>query len=179
MKKYHRKKAGFTLIELLVTMAVLLILISVGVSSYSGLFSQQELLQRTERLYHFLRLAQSQSIKLNKNVYVHFCQLDDTGVWKMAMAEQTSCDCFSASSCLLDSQEVVEDLADGKTLIIPAADLPFTDKSVTFKPIPHSADNGSVVLSDANGNQLKVIQSIMRLRICSPDQDQLGYKKCQ
>ncbi|MFT7054365.1 MAG: type IV fimbrial biogenesis protein FimT, partial [Psychromonas sp.] len=37
---------------------------------------------------------------------------------------------------------------------------------------------GSVTLHDNNGNKLQVIQSSMRLRLCSPDTAQLGYEQC-
>ena len=176
MKNIHFKSKGFTLIELLITAAMLVILISVGISAYSGIFSRQELVQRAERTYHFLRLAQSQAVKLNKKVYVHFCQSDKTGIWKMAMAEQSSCDCFSAASCLLDGREKSEELADGQTLFIPAADLPFGDQLTSFGSMLHSVDAGSVTLADRSGSKLKVIQATRRLRICSPEQAQLGYK---
>jgi len=164
--------------ELIVTLAVLMILISIGVRSYSGIFSQQALIQRTERLYHFLRLANSQSIKLNKKVYVHFCQLSNTGTWKMAMAEQSSCDCFSANSCQLNGVEMVEELADGKTLFTSPSDVGFSGEQASYSPMRFSVNTGHVTLTDANGTKLTVIQSSMRLKICSPDQDQLGYKKC-
>ena len=178
MGKFHRNITGVTLIELIVTLVVLGILISIGVNSYSGVFSQQELIQRTERLYHFLRLAKSQSIKHNKKVYVHFCQLNGTGMWKMAMAEGASCDCFSAYSCHVNGLEMVEDLADGKTIFTSPLDVTFNGEQASFSPMRFSVNPGSVTLTDINGAKLKVIQSTMRLRICSPDQEQLGYKKC-
>jgi type IV fimbrial biogenesis protein FimT len=178
MIKCHRDITGFTLIELIVTLAILVILISIGISSYNGIFSQQELIQRTERIYHFLRLANSQSIKLNKKVYVHFCQLDNTGVWKMAMAEQSSCDCFTASSCLINGLERVEDLADGKIILTSPSDVKFLGEQVSYRPMRFSINPGSITLSDKNGANLKVIQSRMRLKICSPGKEQFGYKKC-
>lgn len=178
MGKFHRNITGVTLIELIVTLAVLGILISIGVNAYSGIFSQQELIQRTEHLYHFLRLARSQSIKHNKKVYVHFCQFNNTGEWKMAMAEQSSCDCFTASSCLLNGLEVVEELVDGKTLFTSPSDVTFNGDQASFSSMRFSVNPGSITLTDLNGARLKVIQSSMRLRICSPGQDQLGYKKC-
>ncbi|MCW8994375.1 MAG: GspH/FimT family pseudopilin [Psychromonas sp.] len=178
MKKYLHNWTGFTLIELIVVLAVLAILISVGVGSYRGVFSQHALIQRTERLYHFLRLAQSQSIKLNKKIYVHFCQSGSSGTWKMAMAEQPSCDCFVSASCLIDGQEMVKELADGKTIFTSAEDVKFFGEQASYNPMRFSVNAGSVTLTDTNGNKLKVIQSTKRLKICSLDQDQLGYKKC-
>ncbi len=178
MNKSQRTIRGVTLIELIVTLAVLGILMSIGVAAYSGIFSEQELIQRTERLYHFLRLARSQSIKHNKKVYVHFCQLNGSATWKMAMAEESGCDCFSAFACQVNGVEVVEDLADGKTIFTSAADITFSAEQVSFSPMRFSVNAGSVTLSDISGAQLKVIQSTMRLRICSPKQARLGYEKC-
>lgn len=178
MKIFHCKKTGFTLIELLASLAVLAILISIGVGAYSGIFSRHELLHRTERLYHFLSLAKSQSIKDNEKVFVHFCQLGESGTWKMAMTHSDSCDCFVANSCLLNGLEVIEDLADGKKIFISASDVTFSGDQASFSPMRFSVNAGSVTLTDVNGSKLKVIQSTMRLKICSPDQDQLGYKKC-
>lgn len=160
--------------ELLITLAVLVILISVGVASYSGIFSQQELLQRTERVYHFLRLANSQAIKLNKKVYVHFCPSGD--IWKMAMAEQSSCDCFTANSCTLDGSERVEELADGQT--ISASAVTFSSNQASYSSMRFGVNSGSVTLTDSNGSKLKVIQSTYRLKICAPDEARLGYEKC-
>ncbi len=178
MKKSQRSIRAFTLIELIVTLAVLGILMSIGVAAYSGIFSQQALIQRTERLYHFLRLAKSQSIKHNKKIYVHFCQLNAGATWKMAMAEESGCDCFSALSCQVNGVDMVEDLADGKTIFTSPANVTFSGEQASFSPMRFSVNSGSVTLSDINGAQLKVIQSTMRLRVCSPKQAQLGYEKC-
>ena len=178
MGKFHRNMAGVTLIELIVTLAVLGILISIGVNAYSGIFSRQEIIQRAERIYHFLRLAKSQSIKHNKKIYVHFCQFNNTDAWKMAMAEHSYCDCFTAYSCQVNGLEMVEELADGKTIFTSPSDVTFYGEQVSFSPMRFSVNSGSVTLTDINGAKLKVIQSTMRLKICSPDKDQLGYKKC-
>lgn len=178
MRKCHRNSAGFTLIELMVSLAILMILIFIGISSYERIFSQQELIQRTARLYHFLRLANSQSIKLNKKVYVRFCQLGNTGVWKMAMADQSSCDCFVASSCLINGLEKIEDLADGEVIFTSPSEVKFSGKQVSYSPIRFRVNPGSITLRNKNGASLKVIQSRMRLKICSPDEDQLGHNKC-
>ncbi|WP_435235117.1 GspH/FimT family pseudopilin [Psychromonas sp. PT13] len=172
------KHGGLTLIELMISLAVLAILMSIGIASYSGLFSQQALINRTERIYHFLRLANTQAVKFNHKVYVQFCQLSTTDNWKMAMSANSGCDCFTLNSCQLDGIEVIEDVADGKTLLTSAADITFSGEQASYSPMRFGINTGSITLSGTNGLKLKVIQSTMRLRICAPEKDQLGYKKC-
>lgn len=178
MRNKSWNKKGFTLVELGVTLVVSMILISIGVSSYGRFFAKQKLVYRAERIYHFLRLATSQSIKQNKKIYVHFGQLDNTGVWKMVMAEQSNCDCFVANSCLINGMQVDQDLADGKTIFISPSDIKFVGNKVSFSPMRFSVNSGSITLTDINDNKLKVIQSTMRLRICAPGKAHSGYKKC-
>ena len=169
---------GFTLIELMVTITVLLILVSVSVSNYSALMAERALIQKTEHLYHFLRLAKTQAIQDNQKIYVHFCQDGDTEIWKMAMADSADCDCYSATSCLVNGLNHVEQLSDGKILSAAKKDITFSGKKVSYKPMRFGVNAGSVTLHNSNGNKLKVIQGVMRLRICSPGKAQLGYQKC-
>ena len=83
-----KNKRAFTLVELLMSMALLMILISISSPAYQYLFSQRALINSSEQLYQFLRLANLTSVKNNKKVYVHFCQWQSTNVWRMALSEQ-------------------------------------------------------------------------------------------
>lgn len=171
-----RKPHAFSLIELLITMAVLIILIAVANQSYKRLFSQQALTASVERLYQFLHLASSTSVKYNKKVYVHFCQQGTTARWMMALSEQSTCDCFTENSCLLQGRQQIKELTDGQLVLID--NITFNGLQASYSPMRFSVNAGSITLSDNKGNKLKVIQSSMRLRICSPEGDQLGHKKC-
>lgn len=178
MQIKHKNHGGFTLIELLIGATVLLILVSMSVCNYGSIFSQRALIQKAEYLYHFLRLAKTQAIQDNKKIYVHFCQYESTDIWKMAMTDSDSCDCFKVNSCLLNGNNNVVQLTDGKKLLASQSDITFSGKKVSYKAMRFGINAGSVTLRDNNGNKLKVIQSSMRLRLCSPDKAQLGYKKC-
>ena len=172
------KQSAFTLVELLLTVTITSILISVAVADYSAVFAQQTLQKKTEYLYHFLRLAKSQSVKYNKKVYVHFCSQGVHGKWSMAMSEFAVCDCFTANSCLLNGGEAVKQMSDGKTLFSSASDITFNGLQASYSPMRFSVNAGSVTLTNRSGDKLKVIQSTMRLRICSPEVKRLGYEKC-
>lgn len=170
--------SGFTLIELLVSITVVLILVAISVGHYSAIFAERALIQKTEYLYHFLRLAKTQAIQDNKQIYVHFCQNDNSDSWKMAMTDSSACECFTANSCSIKGLNKVKQLADGKTLFTSESDITFRGQQASYKPMRFAVNTGSVTLHDNSGNKLKVIQGGMRLRICSPDKAQLGYKRC-
>ena len=172
------RNSGFTLIELLVSITVVFILVAISVSNYSAVFAERALIQKTEHLYHFLRLAKTQAIQENQQIYVHFCQGDNTDIWKMAMADTSACDCFTDNACLVNGLNKVAQLTDGKKLFASKADITFSGQQASYKPMRFGVNTGSITLNDGNGNKLKVIQGSMRLRICSPDKAQLGYRRC-
>lgn len=172
------KQCAFTLVELLISLAVLMILASVASQSYNQLFTQQALVASTENLYQFLVFAKSESIKYNQKVYVHFCQNGTSNEWRMAQSDQPACDCFVANSCLLNGVQHNQQLTDGKLVFTSSSDISFTGLQASYNPMRFSVNAGSVILSDNSGNRLKVIQSAMRLRVCAPDNKQLGYEQC-
>ena len=173
-----KKQQAFTLIELLISLAVLMILIAVANQSYHQLFSQQALVANADRVYQFLGLAKSQSIKYNKKVFVHFCQQGATQEWRMAQSENSSCDCFVPSSCLVNGIQYNENLSDGKLVFTSESDITFTGLQASYSSMRFSVNAGSITLRDDSGNKLTVIQSVMRLRVCAPDGDLFGYKQC-
>jgi type IV fimbrial biogenesis protein FimT len=173
-----KKLNAFSLIELLITISVLMILISIASPAYNQLFAKQALVASGERLYQFLVLAKSQSIKYNKKVYVHFCQQGSSQEWRMAMSEINRCDCFVQDSCLINGLQKNMSLSDGKLVFTSQDDITFTRLQASYSPMRFSVNAGSITLSDNYGHKLKVIQSTMRLRMCSPDREQLGYTKC-
>lgn len=172
------KSNAFTMVELLISVLILIILITLSAPSFHALFSQQILLTSTKRLHHFLAFANSQSIKLNQKVYVHFCEKESTSAWRMALSDQTSCDCYVANHCLVNGQEFNQSLSDGQWVLITPSDVTFTGLQASYNAMRFSVNSGSITLNDSYGHRLKVIQSTMRLRICAPDNDLMGYKKC-
>ena len=180
-----KKHTGLTLIELLITILVLSILIAIGVPSYTKFFSQQALTQQTEKVYHFLRLANSEAIKQNQKMYVHFCKSSTSDEWRMAMTKQDSCSCFTANSCVLtdvddaNGREVIETLADGKQVKLASSeDITFSGEQASYKAMRFGVNLGTITLTDLNGNKLNIVQSLIRLKVCSPGSAKMGYRVC-
>ena len=169
---------GFTLIEIAVVLLISSILISMSVRSYRQVFGQQELVEKTQYLYNFLRFANSLSKKINKKVYVHFCDSNNDKSWMMFITKNDSCDCLTKNTCQLDEDDKLEELVNGTNLFILNEDMKFQGNKISYSPMRFNTQQGSVTLTNTNDVKLKVIQSRMRLRICSVAQSRLGYPKC-
>tara|TARA_R110001583_G_scaffold9831_2_gene46059 strand:+ start:3078 stop:3617 length:540 start_codon:yes stop_codon:yes gene_type:complete len=167
---------GFTFIELIITLAILGIIVAISTASYQGIQANQSLIHRVGQVYYTLQFAKTEAIKRNKKIYVHFCQ--QQSIWKIGISDVSSCDCFSVNSCQLDGIEKVQDLADGKTLFVNSSNLTFTGSQASYGALRFSVETGTITLSNSEQKSLSVVQSAMRLRVCAPDEPQLGYKKC-
>ncbi|WP_254628838.1 MULTISPECIES: GspH/FimT family pseudopilin [Halomonadaceae] len=71
------RQSGFTLIELLVTVALIVIIATVAVPSFSGLVNDNRLTTVTNNLNATLRLARSEAIKRNRTLTL--CGLNGCG----------------------------------------------------------------------------------------------------
>jgi len=170
------KDKGFTLVELMITLALLSIVIAISASSYQTLLANQALSSAANKVYYTLQLAKTEAIKRNVKVYVQFCQLGEQ--WSVGMSETSGCDCFTPNSCQLDQVDNVQPLVDGKKVMLSQANMKFNDDQASYEALRFAVKTGSVTLTNQYQSALSVIQSAMRLRVCSPDKAALGYKKC-
>ena len=167
---------GFTLTELIMTILIMSIVIAISIGSYQGLLADQALSHRAKQVFYTLQLAKTEAIKRNQKVYVQFCQLQST--WKMGMSHIAGCDCFTENSCQIDGIEKIQDLADGEKIFIDQDDIHFSNSQASYGTLRFSVETGSITLVNSEKKALSIIQSAMRLRVCAPDEAQLGYKKC-
>jgi len=167
---------GFTLFELIISIAIISIISIIGIASYQHLIANQALSYRADQIYYTLKLAQSEAIKRNKTIYVHFCQ--QQSVWKMGISESSQCDCFTYNACQLDGIEKVQNLADGKTLFINEEAITFSGNQASYKALRFKVEIGSITLTNSEKKSLSIIQSGKRLRVCAPGIEKLGYPQC-
>ena len=167
---------GFTLFELMISVAIISIISIIGLVSYQHLIANQALSYRADQIYYTLQFAKSEAIKRNKKIYVHFCE--QKTIWKMGISESSQCDCFTSNACQLDGIEKVQALADGKTLLINSDDITFTGNQASYGVLRFSVETGTITLTNSENKSLSVIQSAMRLRVCAPNSEKLGYPKC-
>jgi len=147
-----------------------------GVISYQGILANQTLTARAEKVFYTLQLAQSEAIKRNKKMYVHFCQ--QVNQWKMGLSETAYCDCFTQLGCQLDGVQRVFSLADGKRVFMDDNAITFSKQQASFNPLRFSVETGHITLTNNQHNSLSIIQSATRLRLCSPSGDKLGQPQC-
>ena len=84
------RKSGFTLIEMMVVIAIISIVASVAVPSFSSLFDKYRLRGAADALFGDLQAARMEAIRSNSTVYVNFV----TGAnWCYGMKAGSSCDC--------------------------------------------------------------------------------------
>ncbi|MCE2569919.1 GspH/FimT family pseudopilin [Motilimonas eburnea] len=168
---------GFTLMELLIAVAILAILLSIGVGSYSSLFKKNELRGATESLYSLLTYAKSESIKSNSQIAVTFKEGTD-GAWcaglRTVSGANNTCDCDALitadNSCKLTS-----DAGTAKRLVVVDGsefgqiDLTvnsMTDKTIIFDnvrgmPVQTGRVLGSVQVATDEGDKVKAEVNIM------------------
>jgi prepilin-type N-terminal cleavage/methylation domain-containing protein len=67
-----RRARGFTLIELLITVALVVVLLTLGVPSMKSFFDRERLIGATEQIYSHLQQARIEAISRSRPIYTEF-----------------------------------------------------------------------------------------------------------
>lgn len=138
---------GFTLIELMVTIAVLAIVISIAVPSFSGMLRENRSLALTSELQGAIQLARSEAVKRRGNVVI--CRRNAAG---------TACDNSAdwAAGWIILSGGIVIKVWDSVTGLVVAG----PDTGLTFKSngTVTAAANFAVNTQSCSGLQKRTLE---------------------
>jgi len=175
MKEKHEK--GFTLVELMVTVAIVGIIASLAVPSFSKMIERNRLKEAIESLKSDLMFTRTESIKRSANINVStkingssWCYGIDTDNDTDNTNANTACDCATVGSCLVKTVDGSQFV--GTTLT--------AGENITFFFRRGSASNTNAILSTSNYSVKVIVSDIGRVRVCSPDSSKamVGYDAC-
>ncbi|MFT6590103.1 MAG: type IV fimbrial biogenesis protein FimT [Rhodoferax sp.] len=152
------------MIELLVVLAVSAILLATALPSFSSWLQASRLRGAADVLSSHLRLVMTESTQLGDDVLLSFQQDSQGANWCYGLNLSTPCDCHVDNACQINKIErVIHGRNFSGILLNP------THTNYRFKPRRSTVTAGSIMLTAANGRQLKVVVSgYGRIRLCSP-----------
>jgi len=176
----NKKKAlGFTLVELMITIAIIGILASMAVPSFSKMLERNRLKEAIQSLKSDLMFARTESIKRSANLNVSvdingtsWCYGIDVDNDTNNANANAECDCTTAGSCAVKTV----DGSQFQNTTLAAG----TDVNVTFFFRRGSASNNGVTINTPNYSVRVRTSIIGRIRTCSPDSAKVmvGYDAC-
>lgn len=199
---------GVTLLELMIAAAILGIIITVAVPSFSDIGDSQRLIGATEQVYNHIQQARSESVSGNSVAYVNFnAPVSPTAVsatWQYgvstgnSLCTLTATTPTTANACVivvsdgdanLDPGDGSVDTGDLVLMRYTNADWTGTsmqinsfssgNTQIVFNPVRGTSTDGEINLISGNGKLLRIELSLLgRPTICSPDGSIPNYKVC-
>lgn len=171
---------GFTLIELIITIAVMAILISVAIPSFTDFMDRYRLQNAARELHADLQFARSESVKRNRRVRLVFT----TGsTWSYTMAWLDTAGTATTLKTVSQAQFTGTQIA-GTNFNSSS-----TARTIVFNPQRGSVEDaanppvpittGRVAFRSARGKQACVHVNLLgRPNICSPSGTNGGFPTC-
>jgi len=179
MKEKHKK--GFTLVELMVTVAIVGIIASMAVPSFSKMIERNRLKEAIESLKSDLMFTRTEAIKRSANINMSIKINGSSWCYGIDVDNNTdNTDANDACDCTIVSPN------SGSCIVKTVAGSQFTgttltaDRNITFFFRRGSASNTNAILSTSNYSVKVIVSDIGRVRVCSPDSSKamVGYDDC-
>jgi type IV fimbrial biogenesis protein FimT len=190
MIKHHN---GFTLVELLITLAVTIVLLTLGLPSMQSFLDSARLVDAAEQLQSHLQQARIESIARSTDIHVNISA--NGSPWVYGISHRNLCDTTQATPAGANACVLVVD--DGDKSFDPGADLVLMrfDSSdhagvsasggniqITFSSLRGTSSGGTIDLTSAGGRKLTISVGLLgRINICYAQDSALpvtGYKEC-
>ena len=168
---------GFTLVEMMLVIAVLGIILTIGVPSFTKMIDSARVRRAADAISAFLVNAKSEAIKQNTTVRVVFQSASGGATWCAGMTTASTCDCI-AGTCTLDGVARVLDGASYRDIVL---NNPADDGAFSFTPLRGTVNSGNAQVQSDDGLQVRVVVSPTgRIRLCSPSGsgNMEGYAVC-
>ena len=132
---------GFTLMEMVVTMAIVAVLASIAVPSFSSIMANRQVQGAAEKIYQDMLWARSESVKSNTNITLSVVTGSN---WCYGFSDSGACSCGTAGSCTVDGvdKRVTYDSYSNSSLATAGT---LSMNGANFEPVRGTLENGSTM----------------------------------
>ena len=163
---------GFTLIELMVTVAILVILLTIGVPSMTSFFDRQKVVSAAEAVYSALQETKSEALSRSTQIYFKN-NLGSSFTW--AITDQNSCT-LGGGGCTINvnGSDISNEFKNSSFNDVTAST---NNQNISFDGTLGASNAASIGLTSPNGKLISIsVSALGRISICSDDVG--GYKSC-
>jgi len=179
------RQRGVTLLELMIATAILAIVITVAIPSFSDIGDSQRVIGATEQIYNHIQQARSESVTGNTTAFINFTA-DGSVTWAYGFSTVNSL-CGTAITSPTTANACVVVVDDGDATLDPgdgsvdAGDLllqrftstEWTDVKVyiasfssgntqiAFDPVRGTSTSGTINIQSGNGRDMRIVVSLL------------------
>ncbi|MCU7555723.1 GspH/FimT family pseudopilin [Alteromonas sp. ASW11-19] len=171
------RQQGLTLLELMITVAIVLLLITVGSPAIVSAQRHLSLSGAVENTYFMFQQARSHAVRQSSDIVMDFEGASSS--WCIGLTDQADCDCSVVNSCTID----------GVDAVLSNDEFPHTWlKSISFDDNDQALIDGrrglalnsagSAVLSDSKNAVRLELNAVGRVKICVTEGELGSYPQC-
>lgn len=167
---------GFSLTQLLIVIAVVAIIASQSLNSFSSLMKTLELKGLIQSVYFQLQSARSHTVATQQPIVV---DITSGPQWCIGLTDLADCDCQTIGSCTLDDVEKVISYKDFRNAQLSASSFANNNQTRFLPPRGLSQGYaGTFTLSNGQEDYKVIVSNTGRVRVCTLTLPVHPYKQC-